>query len=153
MGNEPLRFSECRGDGSCQFNAMSYIIHGDETRATNLRNNCVDYVLINKDHYRHYITNVEAWAEKMRRPGEWGDHYTLDAFGKLYNFTVIVMGIRSGVFTLQGSLGMGRYAYMFYPGNHYDTIEPRNVALTLKPTPEFYTIRNNREHAPLAEFI
>ena len=93
------------GDGNCQFRAVS-----DQLSTTKLppktyqqlRQEAADYIE-NKNLYKEFegpdaAQNV--YVANMRKPGEWGDNFTLLALARKYNLTIIVVQDDGSVFKI-----------------------------------------------------
>ena len=78
------------GDGNCQFKALSTSCFGTDNRHLRIRRTVCDYMQQNWDVYKDSVVTPH-YLERMRQPGTWGDHLTLDAFCNAYGEQVIVV--------------------------------------------------------------
>lgn len=91
-----------KGDGNCQFRALSYQLYGTEDKYQLIRAEICKYMEFNSNLYKDFIVSDEeeeynsegsngedkGWKEyikNMKLDYEWGDHLTLQAFANLYH--------------------------------------------------------------------
>ena len=62
---------EVASDGNCMFGAVSFVIYGNESFKTLVREKCLDYILANKDYFKDYIDlskfpSIEVYCEHKK---------------------------------------------------------------------------------------
>lgn len=84
-----------RGDGNCQFRAISDQLYGDPERHKEVREQVILQLRNNEALYRDYVADddggFEAYLNRMAQDGAWGDHITLQAAADVYcvRFSII----------------------------------------------------------------
>ena len=83
-----------RGDGNCQFRALSVGIYEREDRHAEVRANIVQHLRENSERYFQFVESGEVFADYVNRisqDGQWGDEITLRAFVEYYSRGVRVL--------------------------------------------------------------
>ncbi|TGZ66983.1 hypothetical protein CRM22_005050 [Opisthorchis felineus] len=90
-----------QADGACLFRSVSHQIFGDEEKHDVVRNQVIDYMLKNKEHFSAYVTeDFEHYINRKRDITCYGNHIEIQAIAELYNRPVEI---------------------------YYDSVEPINV--------------------------
>lgn len=76
------------GDGNCLFRAISHQVYGTPQQHVLVRNNCIDYLQINKERFTPFVASNEndfdTYLKEKRKTGVWGDHVELQALCEIY---------------------------------------------------------------------
>ena len=91
-----MAFSErvVKGDGNCQFRALSDQLFRDGgANHEEVRSSVIERLLSSPDDYAPYCApmSIENHAQRMSKPGEWGDHITLQAASDAYGVEINVL--------------------------------------------------------------
>lgn len=84
-----------RGDGNCQFRAISDQLFGDPERHREVRDMVMMQLRNRQELYRDYVADeaggFDAYLDRMAQDGAWGDHITLQAAADVYcvHFSII----------------------------------------------------------------
>ena len=124
----PCSAGRTDADGNCQFKALSTSCFGTDNRHLRIRRVVCDYMERNWDKYKESVTTSD-YVDRMRRPGTWGDHLTLDAFCNAYGENVIVMRPDGSPTLLQSRTGAssnGDWKAIVYSASrhHYTCCDP-----------------------------
>ena len=80
-----LREKKVRGDGNCQFRALSDQLFGTPDRYVEVRRMAIGQLKQSPDDYSPYVPEAfDAYVSTMAKDGEWGDHVTLQAAADVY---------------------------------------------------------------------
>jgi OTU-like cysteine protease len=80
------------GDGNCLFRAVSLQVYGDASMHGQVREQCLDFMAANGDHFGQFVTG-EAFADyvkRKRRLGVHGNNPEIQAISELFNRPVQV---------------------------------------------------------------
>ncbi|CAD7954068.1 unnamed protein product, partial [Amoebophrya sp. A120] len=93
-----LKERHVKGDGSCQFRALSDQLYGTEEHHQNVRRKVIEKLEQEADHYKNFVlskTEIESkeqadeafnlYLVSMSEESTWGDHVTLQAAADVYN--------------------------------------------------------------------
>ncbi|EGG01534.1 uncharacterized protein MELLADRAFT_66970 [Melampsora larici-populina 98AG31] len=87
-----------KGDGNCQFYAVSMLLHGTTDFHEELRAHAVAHMESNKERYVHFIDfdqhHSKSWEEyctRMTQDKEYGDQLTLQALARVYQRNFVVL--------------------------------------------------------------
>ncbi|KAL5565752.1 hypothetical protein UlMin_028916 [Ulmus minor] len=81
-----------KGDGNCQFRALSDQIYRTPVHHKFVRQQIVTQLKSNPEIYEGYVPMAYAdYLQKMSKSGEWGDHVTLQAAADSYGVKIFVM--------------------------------------------------------------
>lgn len=89
-----LREKIVKGDGNCQFRALSDQLFRDGgANHEEVRSSVVERLLSNPDDYAPYCApmSIDEYVQRMSKPGEWGDHITLQAASDAYGVEINVL--------------------------------------------------------------
>lgn len=78
-------------DGACLFRAVADQVFGDQEMHSIVRNQCMDFLLLNQDHYKQYMTeDLEAYVTRKRNDFVHGNHIELQALSEMFNRAIEV---------------------------------------------------------------
>eukprot|EP01061_Rhynchopus_euleeides_P001847 TRINITY_DN11362_c0_g1_i1.p1 TRINITY_DN11362_c0_g1~~TRINITY_DN11362_c0_g1_i1.p1 ORF type:complete len:241 (+),score=92.81 TRINITY_DN11362_c0_g1_i1:108-830(+) len=84
-----------RGDGNCQFRAISYHMFRTPDLYADVREETVEYMGRHRDLFLKHTGEgpeaFDAYLARMSRDREWGDHLTLQAAADLYKMRICVI--------------------------------------------------------------
>ncbi|KRX01602.1 Chromo domain protein [Pseudocohnilembus persalinus] len=88
LKNIDFEIYEVEGDGNCLFRAISHQIYGTEKYHQEIRNICLDYIMINKNYFKDFIIggvrNFEDYIQWKRSDKVWGDNLEIQALREIY---------------------------------------------------------------------
>ena len=90
LAKNGLRERVIRGDGNCQFSALSDQLYHTPAYHKHVRKYVIYHLVRNPDAYMHFVCG-ESWTaylKRMAKPGEWGDHLTLQAAANVYGIQI-----------------------------------------------------------------
>ncbi|KAI8457535.1 hypothetical protein BY996DRAFT_4578279, partial [Phakopsora pachyrhizi] len=130
-----------RGDGNCQFRAISLLIYGTQDYHEDVRRNVIKILRAEKDFYKEFVQErtgneigqagdpFEAYVTLMSRVGEWGDQLTLKASSKAFNLEIVVLELSEGRLFLTEYLNENKNSRMplpfggiFFSRDHYEVL-------------------------------
>lgn len=125
-----LKEHEVKGDGSCQFRALSYVTTGTEDNHLIIRKNICDFLLAHREQYQDFIigTSFDTYVAKMRRSHTWGDDLTLQAYIDMDGREVILVTTYSDSVIRKIPAFLGRTSQIspiylsFYAEKHYNAL-------------------------------
>lgn len=81
-----------QGDGNCLFRSVSLQVYGDETWHDRVREECLEFMAKDRDHFINFIDgDFGEYIAAKRRNGCFGDNPEIQAMAELYNRPVIVL--------------------------------------------------------------
>ncbi|KAK9061559.1 hypothetical protein SSX86_018741 [Deinandra increscens subsp. villosa] len=84
--------SKVRGDGNCQFRALSDQVYRTTEHHKFVRQQIVNQLELHAEIYEGYVPMAYAdYLKNMSKVGEWGDHVTLQAAADLYGIKIFVI--------------------------------------------------------------
>ena len=87
-----LKERTVRGDGNCQFRALSDQLYGAEKNHAEIRSSVVKHLRLYKERYNPYVPeDYEVYVRKMSQDSTWGDHVTLQAAADVYGTRICVI--------------------------------------------------------------
>lgn len=87
-----LTVQHVQGDGNCLFRSVSIQIYGDETWHDRVREECMDFIEKDREHFQAFVAeeDFDSYVRRKRRGGTFGDNTEIQAMAELYNRPVIV---------------------------------------------------------------
>lgn len=90
LAQKNMKIIENGGEGNCLFRAIAYQAYGDEDLHKLVRQKCMDYILSEKEYFKDFIiggndSSVEAYVQRKRKNGVWGDDVEIQAMSEIYN--------------------------------------------------------------------
>mmetsp|Transcript_66190 Transcript_66190/g.158318 ORF Transcript_66190/g.158318 Transcript_66190/m.158318 type:complete len:244 (+) Transcript_66190:103-834(+) len=125
-----VKVKKVRADGNCQFRALAVQIYGNEDRHAEVRKAVVQQLYANKEVYTPFLDEPFAdYMASMAKPGNWGDHVTLQAAADWSQRKIIVLADdpAKGVtlhprFCSKASASMKPIYLAYVSGVHYDAV-------------------------------
>ncbi|XP_044742137.1 OTU domain-containing protein 5 [Chrysoperla carnea] len=113
-------------DGACLFRAIADQVYGNEDMHSIVRNNCMDYIMQNRDFFSEYITeDINRYVSRKRNDFVHGNHLEIQALSELYNRTIEVYCYTEAPI----NIFHGNYKHDYEPirlsyqrGSHYNSI-------------------------------
>ncbi|CAL8470675.1 g10217 [Coccomyxa elongata] len=122
---------EVKGDGNCQFRALSDQLYRSPGYYDQLRRAAVEQLRSHPEQYAPYVAgDWEDYLRLMAKSGTWGDHLTLQAIADRFGVKMyIVTSYREGdiiEINPNGPLRSERVLYLsFWAEVHYNSVFPR----------------------------
>ncbi|KAG6595233.1 OVARIAN TUMOR DOMAIN-containing deubiquitinating enzyme 10, partial [Cucurbita argyrosperma subsp. sororia] len=122
-----------KGDGNCQFRALSDQLFGTSERHKLVRENVVNQLKSHREIYEGYVPmGYDDYLEKMSMSGEWGDHVTLQAAADWYGVKIFVMAYFKETCCIEIIPNFQKKKQViflsFWAEVHYNSIYPQRVA-------------------------
>ncbi|KAI4349129.1 hypothetical protein L6164_009764 [Bauhinia variegata] len=119
-----------RGDGNCQFRALSDQFYLTPDHHKFVRRQVVNQLKSHPEIYEGYVPMAyDEYLEKMSQSGEWGDHVTLQAAADSYGVKIFVMTSFKDTYCIEILPNFGkpkRVIFLsFWAEVHYNSIYPR----------------------------
>eukprot|EP00040_Diaphanoeca_grandis_P026284 m.147064 g.147064 ORF g.147064 m.147064 type:complete len:315 (+) comp30516_c0_seq3:187-1131(+) len=78
-------------DGACMFRAVAFHLYGDQDMHGTVRDQCMDYMSRNRDHFVDFVTeDFTTYITRKRNDRCYGNHLELQAMSELYNRNIEV---------------------------------------------------------------
>lgn len=124
-----LREKKVRGDGNCQFRALSDQLFGTPDRYVEVRRMAIGQLKQSPDDYSPYVPEAfDAYVSTMAKDGEWGDHVTLQAAADVYGRRICVLSSYKESFIIdiqpQKELHPRVLWLSFWAEVHYNSLYP-----------------------------
>ncbi|CAN6273943.1 unnamed protein product [Urochloa humidicola] len=122
-----------KGDGNCQFRALSDQLYQTPDHHEFVREQIIGQLKTNRDAYDGYVPMAyDDYLEKVARNGEWGDHVTLQAAADKYGVKIFVMTSFKDTcyIEIQPKVQKSNKVVLlsFWAEVHYNSIHPQNDA-------------------------
>lgn len=122
-----------KGDGNCQFRALSDQLYQTPDHHEFVREQIINQLKTNRDAYDGYVPmTYDDYLEKVARNGEWGDHVTLQAAADKYGVKIFVMTSFKDTcyIEIQPKVQKSNKVVLlsFWAEVHYNSIYPQNDA-------------------------
>ncbi|KAF8691755.1 hypothetical protein HU200_040148 [Digitaria exilis] len=122
-----------KGDGNCQFRALSDQLYQTPDHHEFVREQIISQLKANRDAYDGYVPMAyDEYLEKVARNGEWGDHVTLQAAADKYGVKIFVMTSFKDTcyIEIQPKVQKSNKVLLlsFWAEVHYNSIYPQNDA-------------------------
>lgn len=89
-----LYASATKGDGNCLFRALSDQLYGDESHHSEIRQNIMNYVEQNGDHFAAFVgefgETFDQYLYRLRQDGVYGGDIEITGFADYYNKAVVI---------------------------------------------------------------
>mmetsp|Transcript_243 Transcript_243/g.531 ORF Transcript_243/g.531 Transcript_243/m.531 type:complete len:320 (+) Transcript_243:132-1091(+) len=126
-----LSMKACKGDGNCQFRAISQQLYGNQNSHKTIREKCVKYLAENRAEYEDFIgaSTFQDYLNNMRKSQVWGDELTLCSAANVLDCMINVVTSEKQNWYMQYWPGRGKsvcqkeifLAYTF--PLHYDSLQ------------------------------
>ena len=91
MAAKGLEIKRMAADGNCLFRCVADRVYGDAEMHDVVRQQCMDHMERERDHYSQYITqDFGAYLARKRRLGVHGNHAEIQAMSEIYNRRALV---------------------------------------------------------------
>ena len=81
-------------DGNCLFRSVADRVYGDAEMHDVVRRLCIEHIDQSRDHFSQYITeDFNAYIQRKRRDGVYGNHLEIQAISEIYNRPVHVYDV------------------------------------------------------------
>ena len=123
-----LEIREQEGDGNCLFRAVSLQVYGDPNMHMDVRNQCLDHMAKDEEHFSHFVEGEDfsAYLKRKRMEGVHGNNPEIQAISELFNRPVEVFTPENGATPL--NIFQSEYKTSDMPirlsfqDNHYDAV-------------------------------
>ena len=125
---------EEEGDNNCMFRALSLTTFGSPDYHKEVRAQVVDYMTANRERFFAGQNDFEGYLILLRDYYAWGGQQELRAFAELYDVNIEVYGrmtCSNPMNHISSGLNITQTIGLFYSGNHYDSLIPRDAEETL----------------------
>ncbi|GJM87370.1 hypothetical protein PR202_ga03317 [Eleusine coracana subsp. coracana] len=124
-----------KGDGNCQFRALSDQLYQSPDHHEFVREQIINQLKSNRDAYDGYVPMAyDEYLDKVSRNGEWGDHVTLQAAADKYGVKIFVMTSFKDTcyIEIQPKVQKSNKVILlsFWAEVHYNSIYPQNGECT-----------------------
>ncbi|CAG5112120.1 Oidioi.mRNA.OKI2018_I69.chr2.g6372.t1.cds [Oikopleura dioica] len=117
---------DVQADGACMFRSVADQIYGDESMHDVIRHRCCDYMALNADYFRNWVTeNFEDYISRKRLLHTHGNHIELQAMSELYlrKFEIFEYSpIANQTFDCSEPSHYTPIRLSYHNGNHYNSI-------------------------------
>lgn len=128
LKKDGLEIREQEGDGNCLFRAVSFQVYGDPNMHMEVRNQCLDHMVKDEDHFSLFVEGEEFddYIKRKRKEGEHGNNPEIQAISELFNRPVAVFTPENGAKPL--NIFQSEYKTSDVPirlsfhDNHYDAV-------------------------------
>ncbi|KAK9497514.1 hypothetical protein O3M35_004219 [Rhynocoris fuscipes] len=78
-------------DGACLFRAVADQVYGDQDMHAVVRKHCMDYIALNSDYFKQYVTeDFNTYVNRKRLDCTHGNHIEMQAISEIYNRSIEV---------------------------------------------------------------
>lgn len=123
-----LEIRQQEGDGNCLFRAVSLQVYGDPSMHMDVRNQCLDHMAKDQEHFAHFVEDEDfsSYLRRKRTGGVHGNNPEIQAISELFNRPVEVFTPENGATPL--NIFQSDYKTsdvpirLSYQDNHYDAV-------------------------------
>lgn len=91
MSNLGFEIKQMNEDGACLFRSISDQVYGDQEFHFQVRQDCMNYIVKNRDFFEPYVTeDFDQYVARKRKWNVHGNHLEIQAMSELYNRTIEV---------------------------------------------------------------
>lgn len=129
-----LDVKNVEADGNCLFRAISDQLEGHEDRAEELRQQCMDYIEVNKEDFQPFVEDdrdFDDYVADMRRDGWWAGNLELQALSKMLEVNIRVHQLNGPAYDVRNFTGShARVMHLSYHSNeHYASVRPTGSSI------------------------
>jgi len=124
-----LEIEEVDGDGNCLFRAISLQVYGDTTMHADVRQQCMDYMERDQEHFSQFVTGEPffRYVARTRQDGVHGNNPEIQASSELFNRPIEVFTPQNGsaplnIFHAEYKTGDVPIRLSYHDGNHYNAV-------------------------------
>lgn len=89
-----LEIKHMATDGNCLFRSVADRVYGDAEMHDVVRRLCIEHIDQSREHFSQYITeDFNAYVQRKRRDGVYGNHVEIQAISEMYNRPVHVYDV------------------------------------------------------------
>ncbi|KAL7576335.1 hypothetical protein ACA910_018151 [Epithemia clementina (nom. ined.)] len=130
-----LEIVEQEGDGNCLFRAVSLQVYGDASMHGQVREQCLNFMAVNKEHFGQFMTAeepFERYIARKRQLGVHGNNPEIQAISELFNRPVQIFSPGTGakplnIFHKEYKTTDAPIRLSYHDNNHYNAvIDPTN---------------------------
>jgi OTU domain-containing protein 5 len=132
MYDKGFKIVEVYGDGNCLFRTIAHQAYGDEDEHRLVRLKCMEYILSEKEYFGNFIvggeSQVEAYVQRKRQNGIWGDDLEIQALSEIYNRPIEIYAYsNTPMRTFHEQIGGAEPFRLSYHGrSHYNSVVTEN---------------------------
>lgn len=94
LAGRGLEVKRMATDGNCLFRSVADRVYGDAEMHDVVRRLCMDHIQQSRDHFSQYLTeDFDAYVQRKRRVGVYGNHLEIQAISEIYNRPVHVYDV------------------------------------------------------------
>ena len=123
-----------KGDGNCQFRALSHGLHGSDEYYADVRKCVVEQLKKDWLTYKSFVSDPDTYVQRMQKDGAFGDNITLQAFSDAFKHGVIVINSVGTVTSIKPeghAVEPEDYVCVFFLSegsqSHYNAMKPYNA--------------------------
>lgn len=124
-----LEIAEQAGDGNCLFRAVSLQVYGDAEQHSEVREQCLDFMAADEQHFGTFITDekFQDYIARKRLIGVHGNNPEIQALSELFNRPVEVYTPQTGsnplnIFHAEYKTADAPIRLSYHDGNHYNAV-------------------------------
>mmetsp|Transcript_30692 Transcript_30692/g.64094 ORF Transcript_30692/g.64094 Transcript_30692/m.64094 type:complete len:582 (-) Transcript_30692:2293-4038(-) len=124
-----LEIVEQDGDGNCLFRAVSLQIYGGPDCHAEIREQCLNFMAVNEEHFGQFITDepFQSYIARKRNLGVHGNNPEIQAISELFNRPIQVFTPRTGakplnIFHKEYGTADVPIRLSYHDGNHYNAV-------------------------------
>jgi len=122
-------------DGNCLFRSVADQIFGDEDMHDQVRNDCMNYLSAERNHYSQFVTeDFEEYIKRKRQNRVFGNNLEIQAMGEMYNRPIEIYTFKQdklhveNIFHDQYNTDNAPIRLSYHNGNHYNSVVDPNTA-------------------------
>jgi len=85
LAKKDLTIEKMQEDGKCLFRAVARQVYGDPEKFQKVRGEVVDHVIIHKNYFSSFDTNIDKRLSEQLVNHSWGGHLEIQAISEFYN--------------------------------------------------------------------
>ena len=130
-----LEIVEQEGDGNCLFRAVGLQVYGDASMHGQVREQCLNFMAVNKEHFGQFMTaeeTFESYISRKRQIGVHGNNPEIQAISELFNRPVQIFSPSTGanplnIFHKEYKTSDAPIRLSYHDNNHYNAVtDPSN---------------------------
>ena len=126
---------EEEGGNNCMFRALSRTTFGSPNFHKEIRAQVVDYMTVHRERFSAGQNDFEGYLILLRNYQAWDGHQELQAFAELYSVNIDVYDLITSsnpMYHISSGLNRTQTIKLFYAGDHYDSLIPRDAEEALQ---------------------
>ena len=130
LKNSGLEIVEQDGDGNCLFRAVGLQVYGDASMHGQVREQCLNFMAVNKEHFGQFMTSeepFESYITRKRQIGVHGNNPEIQAISELFNRPVEIFSPSTGakplnIFHKEYTTADAPIRLSYHDNNHYNAV-------------------------------